>query len=275
MSVSTWYFTKDKKTVGNMTVLSALKISFRYHLGTAAFGSLIIAIIQMVRCVIYYMQRKAKEADNKLAEMVLACLQCFMWCIEKCMKFINKNAYIQTAIFGYNFCHAAKEAFFLILRNILRIGAVTVVSEFLLIIGRFFVVAMTGMAVYYSLYYGPKGEELNSLVAPTLFTMVLAYFTATMFCEIFSMAIDTLLQCFIADEELFTPDERFADGPLKSYIDAHGGGKQPKDEEKTDEHQGDEEEGSDGGDDLFDDTEGTSPHNVELTVRSEDNERTI
>ena len=48
--------------------------------------------------------------------------------IEKCMKFINKNAYIQTAIFGYHFCKAAKCAFFLILRNIARIMALSIVS---------------------------------------------------------------------------------------------------------------------------------------------------
>ena len=95
--------------------------------------------------MIYYFQRKAKDSGNKLAEMVLACLQCVMWCVEKCMKFINKNAYIQTAIFGYSFCKAARCAFFLILRNILRIGVVSVVSEFILIIGRIFVVCMTGV----------------------------------------------------------------------------------------------------------------------------------
>jgi hypothetical protein len=32
------------------------------------------------------------------------------------MRFLNKNAYIQTAIFGSSFCTSAKEAFFLILR---------------------------------------------------------------------------------------------------------------------------------------------------------------
>ena len=41
------------------------------------------------------------------------------------MRFINKNAYIQTAIFGTGFCTSAKEAFFLILRNAARIAAIT------------------------------------------------------------------------------------------------------------------------------------------------------
>ncbi len=52
------------------------------------------------------------------------------------MKFLNKNAYIQTAIFGYSFCTAAKKAFFLIARNIMRVMAVGVVSQVVLILGK-------------------------------------------------------------------------------------------------------------------------------------------
>ena len=61
-----------------------------------------------------------------------------MWCFEKFMKFLNKNAYIQTAIYGYSFCKAARSAFFLLLRNILRVTAVNMVAEFVLLLGKLF-----------------------------------------------------------------------------------------------------------------------------------------
>merc|ERR1711998_64579 len=108
-------------------------------MGSAAFGSLIIAIIKLIRAVIMYLQKKAAKAKNKLASAILCFIQCCMWCIEKCMKFINKNAYIQIAIFGYSFCKAARKAFFLILRNILRITATSIVASFVLIIGKILV----------------------------------------------------------------------------------------------------------------------------------------
>jgi hypothetical protein len=38
---------------------------------------------------------QAKETKNKIAEYVLCCIQCCLWCLENCMKFVNKNAYIQ------------------------------------------------------------------------------------------------------------------------------------------------------------------------------------
>jgi hypothetical protein len=59
MAISSWYFTRDKSTVGNSTLISAIHNTW-YHLGTAAFGSLIIAIIEFIRAIISYMQKKVR-----------------------------------------------------------------------------------------------------------------------------------------------------------------------------------------------------------------------
>jgi len=107
-----------------------------YNAGTAAFGSLIIAIMATIRAVIAYIQSKAAKSKNRIAVAVLCCIQCCLWCIEKCIKFLNKNAYIQTAIHGYSFCKACRSAFFLLLRNILRVAAVNMVSGFVLALGK-------------------------------------------------------------------------------------------------------------------------------------------
>ena len=117
----------------------------RYHLGTAAFGSLIIALIQLIRIILTYVQHIVKKYEKKgctgskalvaVLKAVLCCLQCCMACFERFMKFININAYIETgklpisdlriiindsfpAIYGYNFCRAAMKAFQLLVRKI-------------------------------------------------------------------------------------------------------------------------------------------------------------
>ena len=123
------------------------------------------------------------------------------------MKFLNKNAYIQTAIYGYSFCKAARKAFFLILRNILRISAVAIVSEFVLIIGKIFITTASTVAGYYYLDTN-MSSELNGLWCPLLLIVLFSYITAEMFNEVFGMAIWTILQCFVADEEMFAPSER-------------------------------------------------------------------
>jgi len=216
MCVASWYFARDKKTVGNLTVFSSIKRTLIYHSGTAAFGSLLIAIIKTIRAIVMYLQKKAKKSKSKIAMAVLCCIQCCLWCIEKCMKFMNKNAYIQTAIFGYSFCKASRCAFFLILRNIARILAVSMVSEIVGLLGKLLVPAATLLLTYLSLQY--SGVQLYSFWSPLLFTFILSYMVTDVFIEIFQMAISTILQCFVADEEMFDPEHRFADGSLKSCI---------------------------------------------------------
>ena len=57
--VSKWYFTKEeeKSAVGSSVVPFSYAIALRYHLGTVAFGSLIIAIIQFARAIVLYIEK--------------------------------------------------------------------------------------------------------------------------------------------------------------------------------------------------------------------------
>jgi len=145
-------------------------------------------------------------------------LQCFMWCLEKIMKFINKHAYILVAIYGYSFCKAARRGFFLLLRNVLRVAAVNMVSSFLIFIGKIFVPTATVFLCYLGMAYGTNNSHVSGIIAPLVFTFLISYFVTAMFNEIFAMGIETILFCFIADEEMFKPEDRFADQELMSTI---------------------------------------------------------
>jgi len=222
MAFAKWYFSRDKRSVDSGTALTQICVAFTYHLGTAAFGSLIIAIVQMIRAVISYIQKKAKQADNKVATAVLCCMQCCFCCLERCLKFLNKNAYIQTAIFGKSFCASARDAFFLILRNIARVGAVSFVSSGVIFVAKILIVSLVTILTYFVLNE-TIADQLNSVFGPLILTACLSYFFADMFMDIFGMGISTILHCFIADEEMFDGDECFARGELKDWVDQHGG----------------------------------------------------
>ena len=55
-----------------------------------------------------------------MARCIICCFKCCLWCLEKFIKFLNRNAYIMIAIYGKNFCVSAKNAFMLLMRNVLR-----------------------------------------------------------------------------------------------------------------------------------------------------------
>lgn len=76
----------------------------------------------------------------------------------------------------------------------------------------------TTFLLYLTFAYAVPSSQLNGIIGPLAFTFILSYFVACMFSELFGMGIETILMCYIADEEMFPPEKRFADGPLKNAI---------------------------------------------------------
>jgi len=195
-----WFFTPhaEGKTKPR-AVRGALWMAFRYHLGSLAFGSLIIAIVQFIRYTLMYFEKQAKAAKNRILVIVLKVVQCCLWCFEKCLKFLNKNAYIQIALLGKPFCTSAKNAFMLIVRNMARFGAVAALGSVIYYIGILFITAGTTAAGYFML------KAMHPEVTPVLpmaVYVIMSYLVAKLFMNVFGLSVDTMLQCFIATEEM-------------------------------------------------------------------------
>lgn len=146
-AVCSWYFNPGHAVLNiadrtnktpKFAISKALWRTLRYHLGSCCFGSLIIAIVQFLRAVLNYIDNKLKplQEKNKLVKYVMMALKCCMWCLEKVVKFISRNAYIFIALTGKSFCAAAKASFLLILANLAQIAMVTIISAYLILMGK-------------------------------------------------------------------------------------------------------------------------------------------
>ncbi|XP_006823430.1 choline transporter-like protein 2 [Saccoglossus kowalevskii] len=207
-----WAFTKPKD-IPVFPVSYSLGRSLRYHLGSLAFGSFIIAVIQIIRVMLEYLDHKLKGSENKVAKFLLKCMKCCFWCLEKFMKFLNKNAYIMIAVYGKNFCTSAKNAFFLLMRNIVRVVVLDKITDFLLFLGKLMVTAAVGTLAYffftnqiswYETYlsdYLGSVPTLNYYWIPMIIICILTYLIASIFFSVYNMAIDTLFLCFLEDLE--------------------------------------------------------------------------
>lgn len=90
-----WYFSHSADTSGKGSILKGLKWVMVYHLGTIAFGSFCIAVVQFIRIIFeYYTKQMKKLESNPVAKCLICCTRCCLWCLEKCIKFISKNAFI-------------------------------------------------------------------------------------------------------------------------------------------------------------------------------------
>lgn len=98
------------------------------------------------------------------------------------MKFLNKNAYVQTAIFGTSFCKSSRQAFYLVVRNAARVGAISSVSSAVLFVGKLFISTVTTGLAYYVMTE-QISDELYSVGGPTLVVFLISYFVSDFFMD--------------------------------------------------------------------------------------------
>ncbi|XP_059416918.1 choline transporter-like protein 2 isoform X2 [Carassius carassius] len=185
---------------------ASLGRSLRYHTGSLAFGSLILAIVQIIRVLLEYIDHKLKGAENKFAKFLLCCLKCCFWCLEKFIKFMNRNAYIMVAIYGKNFCRSARDAFFLLMRNVIRVVVLDKVTDFILFLGKLLIVGLVGIFAFFFFSghtdaFKGAAPSLHYYWVPILTVLVGTYFIAHGFFSVYAMCVDTLFLCFCEDLE--------------------------------------------------------------------------
>ncbi|KAI9997472.1 hypothetical protein PInf_001375 [Phytophthora infestans] len=186
------------------------------NLGSLCFGSFIIAFVQLLRIMLEYLDRNTKQIQqtNRVVRVVLLTVKCCLWCFEKCIKFLSKNAYILIAMKGSSFCTASARSFKLIFKNMARVAVVNSISFFLLFLIKMTVTLAVGLVVFALLSKSSSlslsaeqlsllgGATVTSPLAPAVVACVLAWLVASAFVNVYDTAIDTILLCFCEDTEL-------------------------------------------------------------------------
>ncbi|XP_026830120.1 choline transporter-like protein 1 isoform X2 [Ooceraea biroi] len=196
-AVARWFFTRDKKRL-SLPVIKGFWYLVRYHMGTVAFGALIIGIVRLIRAIISFIQNRLKSYNNACVNGIMWCCQCCMWCFECALKFLTRNAYIETAIYGCNFCTGGRKAFQALSSNILRVAAINSVGDFVLFLGKVLVVTLT---VVSGIYLMQKKDGLHHPWIPITLAGIFAFLVAHCFISIYEMIIDTIFLCFCEDCE--------------------------------------------------------------------------
>jgi hypothetical protein len=222
---STWYFSHATDREGSAEVYKGFRWIWRYHCGSLAFGSLILAIVQLIRTIFEYVRKRIETTNPTNVP-----LRIFLWmvsyciaCLNRFIKFINQNAYIQVALKSVNFWLGAYHAFMLILRNAARFTFVEYLAFMFSILGKILVISLTCLSCYFILeLWDSLSDDLSSYF-PVIFIMaIIAYVVCQIFFDVFSIAGNTILQCFILDCEISNKTGRGSAGhqppALKKFI---------------------------------------------------------
>mmetsp|Transcript_2356 Transcript_2356/g.5416 ORF Transcript_2356/g.5416 Transcript_2356/m.5416 type:complete len:931 (+) Transcript_2356:71-2863(+) len=213
-AVGVWFFTPNEKKGWLEPVSRSVYNCFRFHTGSLAFGAFILAVVQLIRYLLMYFEEQAKAQKNKVMALILRCMRYAIWCLERFIRFLNKNAYIQVALRGTNFCTSAKKSWEIITANMLRFGTVAVLGRVINRIGILFIITGTTVAGYFVL---KAMHPSISPIVPIILYIITSYILGKLFMSVFGMAVDTCLQCVIAAEAM-AHDGSFVPQKLKSVL---------------------------------------------------------
>jgi len=134
---ATYYFLEGTpEGVPSSPTLKSAKRASTTSFGSICFGSLIVAILQLIRSLL---RMAAQDSNNPFAAFCAACAAVLVDIIESLLQYFNFYAYTQVAIYGKSFRESAKDTWKLIkdrgveaiindslISNVLVMGAILV-----------------------------------------------------------------------------------------------------------------------------------------------------
>jgi hypothetical protein len=122
-------------------------------------------------------------------------------CLERIIEYLNRQAYIQIALRGKNFCGASIDGVTSILSNPSRYSIISGVGAIMTFITEMLIAA--GGTVCFWILITFKESIRNNMLEPIFMLIVVglgSFVIAKAFMSVYSVSMDTVLACFIADE---------------------------------------------------------------------------
>ncbi len=200
-----WYFCSGKP--GGMprgATRGAFKRATTYSFGSIAFGSLIVAIINMLRQACSIAQQQSAQDGNIIGTIMFCCLGCVIGLLDWAVTFINRYAFSHIALYGKPYVPAAKDTWKMIKDR----GIDALVNDCLtgpvLTMGSLFVAYLCALLSY--LYLEFTNPAYNSGRTFTPVVMAFAFLIGLQVCQIFltpiGSGIDTIFVAMSWDPDV-------------------------------------------------------------------------
>ena len=95
---------------GSASLGSGLWRALRYHLGSIALGSFVLACLRFI-IIMLSLLIKSKKLTKKMKKFA-ACIACIIGCIENIVNYVTNRTYIMIAIKGKGYCRSASTGMF-------------------------------------------------------------------------------------------------------------------------------------------------------------------
>ena len=141
-------------------------------------------------------QTKQLQESNKMMKLVIKCVQCALFCLEKTLKFITAYCYIYVALQGTGFCRSCFATFGLIMSQPAQLAMNTLVRTILSLL------QLAGIPLFCAFLCNSvlTAKGAAEPMYPTGIVIVMAFVIAKVFALVFACVLDTLFVCCVRDK---------------------------------------------------------------------------
>merc|ERR1719203_2241563 len=186
-------------------IWSSLWRTIRYHLGTIAFASALIAMIQTIEAILVYVQKQIGDTTNPFAQVVLKVAMGVVKCLECILDRCNKNTLVVTAVCGSPFCAGCGQSLAMFFKNLTLMTLGTGMIMLMCLLSTLLIALLSAGASGYILL-GSDLEEMNSATMPLMASFMASFFVGKIMLSVWDCAATTILVCHCMLKEWY-PDE--------------------------------------------------------------------
>ncbi|TFK44695.1 plasma-membrane choline transporter-domain-containing protein [Crucibulum laeve] len=106
-----WYYfgPRDMGEMPKHPTLTAFGRASTLSLGSIAFGSLIVTLLELLKMLLQAAQQNASQDGNPVEACLACCAACCIGFIQNLVEYFNRYAYIEIALYGKPYIEAAKD----------------------------------------------------------------------------------------------------------------------------------------------------------------------
>eukprot|EP01062_Namystynia_karyoxenos_P035357 TRINITY_DN2590_c0_g1_i1.p1 TRINITY_DN2590_c0_g1~~TRINITY_DN2590_c0_g1_i1.p1 ORF type:complete len:743 (+),score=239.38 TRINITY_DN2590_c0_g1_i1:88-2316(+) len=208
-----WYFSArgDLKEAPEGVGSRGLRTAVQYHLGTVAFGSLVMFPAAILRLIWWPMVAPCKWLTRRKRQCCCGCCCCHCWVsmYENGFKISSMYSYILLALLGNGFCRSARRAISIVeleqaAANATHYKIVNInrLSDIIIILGKL-MVALANTVFSWVMINNNWEDLAPDTKNPTLALILIgvgSYLVAGLFIDVTAAVVDNIIMCYCYDK---------------------------------------------------------------------------
>eukprot|EP00747_Dinoflagellata_sp_TGD_P031546 gnl/TRDRNA2_/TRDRNA2_135355_c0_seq2.p1 gnl/TRDRNA2_/TRDRNA2_135355_c0~~gnl/TRDRNA2_/TRDRNA2_135355_c0_seq2.p1 ORF type:complete len:186 (+),score=35.31 gnl/TRDRNA2_/TRDRNA2_135355_c0_seq2:141-698(+) len=182
----------------------------------------------MIRLTLMLLQYQAKMQGNMIGDIAAKVCQCCVTCLQRCLEFVNKNAYFEIAISSTTFCTSAHRALQLVMQYMPAIAMLNGATWIFMFGGMGVITSvcsfLTWLTVSNVSWFDDETSDhfVEDKIFVTVVAGIIAFLIAVVFMSLFDTVSDCILYCFAVDQQR-GPKGNFAPEGLRHLIHRFSG----------------------------------------------------